>query len=132
MSDVDRLLADASAALDLREARPAGAPVGLAAVASPLRRRMLGTCAYCAATGNVPSEEFETTGELLECSRCGGTGDLDGLRLLEAYRCGWRDALEAAGGILREGLKVLGAAEELTKDQTVSIPIEKLRARVGG
>jgi hypothetical protein len=93
---------------------------------------IVGVCPACAGQGVVPAEDFEQTGAMLACRRCGGGGDLDAARLMEAYDCGRRDALAAVRHHLRELGEMVPLALEALEHPPTAPTIAQLRQRVGG
>jgi hypothetical protein len=92
---------------------------------------VIGVCGYCAGQGQVPVDADDLLLGFEECDRCYGHGDLDAVRLIEAYECGRRDALESARLRLAELDAMLGLARGALDGTGAAVTYRQLRARVG-
>jgi hypothetical protein len=93
---------------------------------------VIGVCGHCAGQGHVPVDADDLLLGFEECDHCAGHGDLDAARLIEAYECGRRDALESATLRLRELEALLAASCEALEGPATAATYRQLRARVGG
>jgi hypothetical protein len=92
---------------------------------------VIGVCGHCAGQGQVPVDPEDLTLGFEECDRCYGHGDLDAARLIEAYECGRRDALESARLRLGELDALLAVCREAVEGPAAAFTYRQLRARVG-
>ena len=94
-----------------------------------MSRVTMAACPACAGMGEHPDPADPVA--MVVCGNCRGAGDLDAARLLEAYECGRRDAIDLAKSRLGE----IGAMVDLTAgdlDHGTRMTGERLRGRVGG
>jgi hypothetical protein len=93
---------------------------------------VMGVCNYCAGLGNVPADPDKPEDGDEKCYRCDGHGDLDSMRLSEAYDLGCRDTVARLGYYIRELEGMVATAKREVDEPTPTPRYSELRTRIGG